>query len=85
MEGPRRGIDAQIESDGAAEHHEEQESLRREMRDAGADQCGHKQAARRAGHRKAKALQDVRGLSDAGLHAGSPQIATGRLGRFPAA
>jgi len=71
VKGPLWRIDPQIESNGTADHHQEQESLRGEQCDAGADQGSHEQSAGGAGHRKTKALQYMGGLPDAGLHAGS--------------
>jgi hypothetical protein len=66
-----------VETDRAAEHHEKQEGLRGEHRDAGADEGGHKQTARGACHRKPKTLENVRELSNAGSHRGSPPIVRG--------
>ena len=82
MEGQRRGIDPEIEADRAAEHHQKQEGLDGERRDAGSDQRGHKQPARRACHRKPKAFKNVGELSNAGSHGGSPLNVRGEVRLF---
>ena len=63
-----RRVDAQIKSDSAAQHHQQQKSFCRQRREAGADMGGHKQSARRACHRKAQPFENVGEFSDAGSH-----------------
>ena len=71
VEGQRRGIYAEIKTDGAGQHHQQQEGLVGERGMAGAHQRRYKQAARRAGHCKPNAFQDVGEFSNAGSHGGT--------------
>ena len=71
-EGRGRRIDAEIEADGAADHHHEQEGLIGECGVARSHQSRHKQPARRACHGKPKTFQNVGDFSNAGSHGGQP-------------
>ena len=59
MQAQRRRIDPEVESDRPGYHHEQQETLARQRRNARPDQRADKQAAGGAGHRKPKALQKM--------------------------
>ena len=73
LEGQRRGIDPEIEADGAAQHHQQQEGLVGEGGVARSHQCSHKQPARRACHGKPKALKDVGELFERGFSWAGPR------------
>src|ERR1700691_1824746 len=77
VQSQRRSINSQIESDGDADHHDEQESLRSKRLDAGSHMDGNKQPARSSGHRKPNAFQDVGSLSYDESHGRYPPGAKG--------
>ena len=62
--------DAEVETHGAADHHQEQEGLVGECGMARSHQRRHNQPARRAGHGEPEAFQNVGYFSNAGLHGG---------------
>src|ERR1700687_2718844 len=72
MKTQSRGVDAKIISDGAANHHQEEKTLRSQCRKARPHENADKQAARGPGHRKPKAFQNVGEFPHAGSHRGNP-------------
>jgi hypothetical protein len=68
----RRGIDAKVKSDGAADHHDEQEGLGSQELKIRSHKHGNKQTAGSPGHRKPEALQKVGKSPHAGSHRGNP-------------
>src|SRR5262249_3466719 len=79
MKRQLRRVDAEIEADGARKHQRQQEGLRRQMADAGADMGGNEQSAGRTRHRKADALEYVGGFSNAETHGLPPLLSTSSL------
>lgn len=68
MERPLRRVDAEVEPDRATQHHDGNEAFGRERENDRPHMSPDKQAARRTGHRKPRALQDMSELSDASSH-----------------
>ncbi|MGY4423593.1 hypothetical protein ACVWY2_006042 [Bradyrhizobium sp. JR6.1] len=79
-----RRVDAEIEADRAAQHHDQQERLRRQRRDARADMDGDEQTAGCSRQGEAEALQDMGKFSDAATHcfASSMNCTTGQARPF---
>ena len=63
-----RRINSQVEPDCAADRHDDQEALGRKRGDVGPDVDCNKQSARRSGHRKPDAFEDMGSPSYAQLH-----------------
>ncbi len=67
-----RRVDADVEADGAGDHHRQQEALRGEHRNRRSHIGADEQPARRAREREPGALQDMGGLTNLNVH-GGPQ------------
>jgi hypothetical protein len=59
MKRQRRRIYSKVKPDRARDHHDEDETQRREQRNAGTHMGGHEQPTRRSGHRQPTAFQNM--------------------------